>query len=171
MDRTLSFYFKLKSDHRSGYSTMRSKKEYLKDMYFAHLYDMVQDPDVSFQDYFFKRFKVPYDDWSSLDHHRMDAVIRFENMSEEFDDTLKKIGIQPVRQLPKSNSTKGREKGEFESYFEPVKDHAVKIFGPFMQQSGYEFPEDWNVGEVPRSSIWMFNIMKAFRKPFWRLLY
>ncbi len=145
MDRTLSFYFKLKHDHKNRFSSMRNKKEYLKEIYFKRLYDMVQDPNVTFQQYFLKRFSLPYDDWSSLDHHRMDAILRFEDMSADFDATLRKMGIDPVRELPKGNATKGREEASFESYYEPVKDHAVKIFGPFMQQWGYAFPASWNV--------------------------
>lgn len=171
MDRTLSFYFKLKNDHKNRFSSMKSKKEYLKDIYFKRLYDLVQDPNVTFQDYFLKRFTLPYDDWSSLDHHRMNAIIRFENMTEDFDATLRNIGIEPVRQLPKGNATKGREEAGFESYFEPVKDHAVKIFGPFMKQSGYEFPAEWNVSEIPTSSERRFKLLKLVRKPFWRILY
>ena len=171
MDRTLSFYFKLKNDHKSRFSSMSSKKEHLKDIYFKRLYNLVQDPNVSFQDYFLKRFTMPYDAWSRLDHHHMDGILRFENMADDFGSILRKIGIEPIRELPKGNATKGREDVGFESYFEPVKDHAVKIFGPFMMQAGYAFPDSWNVGEAPASATRMFNLLKLVRKPFWRLVY
>jgi hypothetical protein len=171
MDRTLSFYFKLKHDHKNRFSSMRSKKEYLKEIYFRRLYDLVQDPKVTFQDYFLKRFNLPYDDWSSLDHHRMNAILRFEDMSADFDAALRKIGIDPVRQLPKGNATKGREEAGFESHFEPVKEHAIKIFGPFMQQAGYSFPDSWQVKEVPSGATRKFLWLKLLRKPFWKLFY
>ena len=52
---------------------------------------------------------IPYDDISTLDHKKFSYLIRFENLTKDFENALKEIGINPVRELPVYNNTKHKK--------------------------------------------------------------
>jgi hypothetical protein len=44
--------------------------------------------------------------------------------------------------LPVVNKTTGKE--DYLKYYTPdIRERSIYIFGPFMQQWGYEFPKEW----------------------------
>jgi len=64
---------------------------------------------------------------------------------------LRKIGIEPIRELPRVNQT-AEKKSDFLAYFTPdLYEQAKTVYGPFMRKWGYRFPEQW--GPVHRSWI------------------
>ncbi len=71
---------------------------------------------------------------------RCNAVMRFENLHEDFPAVLRQIGIEPVRPLPRVNRTS--EKAPFQTYFD---ERALEIAKPkltaLMDEFGYDWPQ------------------------------
>lgn len=168
LDFIVSEFLKIKSNHKGRYTNAKewrknggtlSNKNLL-------LYDEITSKNMSFQDYFLKYYKLPYDNWSNVAHDKFDYIVRFENLQTDFFAALRKLGIEPKRELPKINKTS--EKEDFTKYFTPeIRKHAVFVFGPFMKKWGYEFPGDWEVRKPGFVSFTLFNIMGIVRKIYW----
>ena len=80
---------------------------------------------------------------SLLSHHKFDNIIYFENITKDFNFTLKKLGIKKERDLPIVNKTRIRN-SNFEEYFQNgIRKRAIWVFGPYMKRWGYEFPSEW----------------------------
>jgi len=170
LDKILSLYFKYKFDHRK-YDDPRIYQR--GNPFIARLmmsqYRYVKKNDASFEDFFRRYYHLPYNDWSSLDHDKMDFVIRFEHLSQDFEKALLRIGLAPVRSLPVTNKT-ARRSSDFWSYYDSgIRDRAQWVFGPYFRRWNYDFPDDWEVHEY-RSAEMMFRITNAFRSVYWRYL-
>jgi hypothetical protein len=71
-----------------------------------------------------------------------DYILRFENLDKDFGEALKRIRVKRKRRLPQVNKTS--KKGDFENNYDAnTCQYAVKIFGPFMENWDYAFPESW----------------------------
>lgn len=122
--------------------------------------------DADFETFLRRWYVLPYDTWTSLDHRRLDMVMRTESLADDFATALGRIGIDPVRRLPVVNATPGRE-GDYESFYTPsARDRAAWVFGPYMREWDYEFPASWGAVHVP---WWSTPLMRTVRVP--RMLY
>ena len=66
--------------------------------------------------------------------------------------------------MPVRNKTIGRS-AEWESYYTPMMyDKAKKIYGPFMQKWGYEFPSSWGEYRVSRIKQEEFRLVNLLKK-------
>ncbi len=126
--------------------------------------------DVGFVNFLNKFYWFPYDNWSRLSHHRMDALIRFENLQDDFFECLRKIGVEPVRPLPAKNVTVGKRADPIALYTPEVRRAVIRNFGPFMQKWGYSFPEDWGDVRVPLHRRWLFELCAIPRRARWEAL-
>lgn len=170
MDKILSLYFKYTTDHRryDDPETYRRDNALIAWLLMSQ-YRFVNRNNASFADFFRRFYRLPYDDWSSLDHEKMDFVLRFENLSEDFETVLRRIGITPVRPLPVINKTASRSK-DFWNYYDPeIRGRAEWVFGPYFRRWRYEFPEDWETKGY-RSAELMFQVTNIFRNLYWRYL-
>ena len=170
MDKILSLYFKYKTNHRryDDPETYRRDNALIAWLLMSQ-FRFVNRNNASFSDFFRRFYRLPYDDWSSLDHEKMDFVIRFENLSEDFETVLYRIGLTPVRPLPVVNKTANRSK-DFWSYYDPeIRGRAEWVFGPYFCRWRYEFPEDWETKGY-RSAELMFQFTNIFRNFYWRYL-
>jgi hypothetical protein len=132
------------------------------------LYRWVQDTRPDFEAFLRRVYLLPFDTWTSLDHKRLDAIIRFESLAEDFEAVLRRVGMEPVRPLPVVNVTPGRER-DYLSYYTPrAAGLAVKIFGPYMQEWSYAFPESWGPVRVPVRSKLLYRFARVFRTIYWR---
>ena len=96
------------------------------------IYAWTQRTNATFADFLKRWYIVPYDTWTSLDHERIDMVLRFEHLQEDFAEALRRIGLEQVRPLPAINVTPGRER-DFVGYYTPdIVERAVWVFGPYM---------------------------------------
>lgn len=128
----------------------------------------VQRTDADFESFLRRWYVLPYDTWTSLDHKRMDAVLRFESLAADFDTTLRQLGVAPVRDLPVRNVTPGRDR-DWVSYYTPgAIRRAAWVFGPYMEQWGYSFPASWGDVRVPAWSRLLFRVAHAFRSVYWK---
>ena len=167
-DKILSLYFKYCTDHR-GYENpeiWERGNRFIKWL-MQRQFRYVHDRGASFTEFFLHYYHLPYDDWSCLDHHRLDHVIYFENLSADFEAALRKLGLEPVRPLPVVNKTGGRKK-EFWSYYEPeAQRRAQWVFGPYFRRWGYEFPAEWSHTTF-RCDQAVFTGANFLRKAYWR---
>jgi hypothetical protein len=102
----------------------------------------IKNTDANFESYFRRYFKTPFSDMIDLSGARLDFVIRYENLQQDFSRPLDGLHIRQVRPIPKVNKTQGKDK-PFDSYYpRELVDRAKRICGPFMRKWGYEFPPD-----------------------------
>jgi hypothetical protein len=180
LDQAVSMYFKYKNDKELGdlMLTGKNKKQngtslrlYLSIRRHKTRAGYVLNNNATFEQYFFKFYKLPYSDWSVLDHKKFEHLIRFEHLAEDYKKVFTEIGVPVRRDLPAANKTPGREK-TFWSYYatDRAKRHAKFIFGPYMRYWGYEFPKDWNNIREPWHAELLFNLLNIPRKFYWKYL-
>lgn len=132
------------------------------------IYKWVHDNDATFEQFLRRWYLLPYDTWASLDHRRLDMVLRFENLSADFAEVLRQIGLDALRPLPVVNPTPARAR-EFEDYYTPrAIDRAVWVFGPYMEHFGYHFPGAWGALRVPAWSRVARRLVGLFRGLYWK---
>lgn len=143
LDRTISFYEKLKSDPNNYISDIEyQRKKNLAERYFFKQYKYIQENNASFSQYLKKFYYFPYDDRSCLHHSQFDYVYRFETIQDDFAKILKRIGIEQVRPLPVVNRTKGKSTDQSVYLDMSAREQVVRVFGPFMEKWGYDMPFD-----------------------------
>ena len=164
MDEVVSIYEKYKTNHRGNYTDPRKLKKHGGHVTQADLerFRFIQEQNADFPAFFTRFYRLPYDNWSSLDHHRFDFIIRFEKLQEGFTQVLEKLGIKQKRPLPIANPT--ADKGSFLSYYPPeIRKRAVWVLGPFMKKWGYEFPPEWGSVAPPWASVVLFRLLSIYR--------
>jgi len=148
LDDAVSQYFKLKTDHNERMTNPErapKSKPLLNRVVDRHIFGYLRRTDADFPRYFMRYHVLPYDRWSSLSHDRFDYVIRFESLAEDFAEVLDRIGITPRRELPQVNTTAARAR-TWRDYYPPhTRARARRVFGPFMERWGYEFPPEWEI--------------------------
>jgi hypothetical protein len=134
------------------------------------IFSWIRKNDADFESFLLTWYRLPYDTWTSLDHKRMNKIIRFERLSEDFEDALRKIGLDPLRPLPVHNATPGRDRDFVSQYTPRAIKRAVWVFGPYMEEWGYEFPASWGPVKVPLAAKIMMRILRVFRGMYWKYL-
>jgi hypothetical protein len=169
LDITVSQYFRMVSNHRDIFTDpeklkIRSNREQRRKQ---RLYQGLKNNDVDFQTYFLKYYKRPYNSWASLILGKSDFVIRFENLQADFARLLQILGLELKRPLHIRNSTQARRK-DFLSYYSPdMIPRAKKVFGPFMEQWGYEFPKEWGQPHLTWRDKLEFELFTLLKKAKW----
>jgi hypothetical protein len=168
MDMVVSGYLKMKNDHKGRYTNpneWRRNGGTISDKNLK-LYQTVKD--LTFEEYFNKYFKLPYDNWSNVAHDKFDFIIRFENIQKDFSEALRRLNIEQKRELPQKNKTE--QKGSFINYYTPaIRENAIFVFGPFMKKWRYFFPEEWNAIKVNPLSFTLFTLLGVLRKNYWKI--
>ena len=94
----------------------------------------------------------------------------FESIQEDFSAVLEMLNIPQVRPLPKKGKTVGRRGHFSEFYSEDTRQHAVNIFGPFMEHWNYVLPSDWAHLSISDRSRAEFAVLSFFRHNYWKYL-
>jgi len=127
-------------------------------------FDFIINNNATFQQYFNKFYKKPYDNLSSLTIDYCDFVIRYENIDRDYLSALKNIGISNPKPLNVANKTLGKVQNDILGYYtDEIKDRAVSVFGPFMRKYNYVFPEQWKDVKPSLISIYQFRILSILR--------
>lgn len=167
MDMVVSGYLKMKNNHKGRYTNPKDWRKNGGTITDKNLQLYQKIKDLTFEEYFKQYHKLPYDNWSSVAHHKFDFIIRFENIQEDFAEVLKRLNIEPKREIPQINKT--LQKGNFINYYTPeIREQAIFVFGPFMRKWGYSFPEEWNVKKVKPLSLIFFETLGVLKKTYWR---
>ncbi len=175
-DQTVSMYFKYKNDLDERFSSGRKRpgkwlRKSLAKNRDQERYNYIITNNATFEQYFLKFFKTPYSNWSIVHHKKMDHIIRFENLREDYKRIFTNLGLPVTRDLPQANKTP-EKKTDFWSYYESdeAKRRAKFVFGPFMEYWGYKFPESWNNIKMPANAKLIYNLINVPRKLYWRFL-
>lgn len=174
MDVIVSKYFKYKSDHEN-YASKKVKHGKLRKIIMPKVEearrDFIVKNDADFETFFLKYYTWPYSAWSILSHHKLNFLMRFESLTEDFSSVLKEIGIKPVRELPRYNKT-GLKSDHFTSYYKrpEAKRRAIEVFGPYMREWGYTFPENWEETREASPAFKKYRMVNMLRKMYWSRL-
>lgn len=174
LDQAVSHYFKYKTDHNGRFSNMRKKKKERKYAgYFINRYrhverfNYIKENDASFQDFFLKFYQSQYSNWSIMDHKKMDYIIRYENIQQDFERTLEKLNIEKKGDLPYHNKTESKSKHFLEYYdTKEMQQRAYSVFYWFMNDWNYDFPVDWKINETPPSKL-AYDFVNLIKKRYW----
>ncbi|NND95681.1 MAG: hypothetical protein HKN45_12535 [Flavobacteriales bacterium] len=176
MDQAVSHYYKYLNDHKGKYSKPQPRKNgrvkyWLNERGHRKRFKFIKDNKASFGDYFLEFYTRPYLDWSLLDESRMDGIIRFEHIQEDFTKVLTDIGVVQKRPLPQINKTKDKARTFIDHYdSEELQSRAIEIFGPYMEIWGYSFPSSWEVGEKAGRFKKRFERDLNLKKVYWSFL-
>ena len=174
LDLVVSKYFKYKHNHK-GYVDKKvvhgkARRLVMPGVEKGRRDDILAN-DLSFEEFFLKYYKWPYSSWSIMDHKNLNFVLRFEQLSQDFEKVIAAIGIPLVRPLPLFNATEGKAKDFYQYYQSPeVRSRAVSVFKPYMDEWGYSFPADWGVAASEKGSHRTYQFINYFRKFYWRHL-
>ena len=167
LDTRVSGYFKIKTNHKDAFSNPGSIESLEVDYVDLKRYERFKkNSNVTFEAGFLasKLWERPYSSMIELSGDRLDFVIRYENLQEGFAEALRRLGIKQVRAIPTSNKTQGR-KSDWTSYYTPnMIEKAKRVYGPYMQKWGYEFPATWGdyqVSRVKQVEFRIVNLMKT----------
>lgn len=174
IDKAVSHYFKYKTDHRTAFSKPRRnpRKKIFTFLTETHLnrirYQFIQDQTADFTAFFKAFYKLPYSDWSILSHKEFDFVIRFENLQNDFAETITRLGISLVRELPLRNKTSEKDT-EFTSYYtSDIIPLAKRVFGLYMAYWDYDFPKTWGEYQPTRRDRFYYAALNIPRVFYWR---
>ena len=157
LDDAVSWYEKFRT--RDDIGTRQSKSHRKRFRY-------VRDNDADFGSFLKRFYRLPYDSWTNAHHRHMDQIIRFENLQSDFASLLELVGAEQVRPLPSRNQTVGKK--HFEDYYDDtIRDHALFVFGPYMQEWGYQFPHNWGKVSVPKTSRFLYAALRSPRRLYW----
>jgi hypothetical protein len=170
LDVAVSRYVQLKTDKGQRFSdpVKLAQRNTAVERLETRIYHWIHDNDADFEQFLRRWYLLPYDTWASLDHRRMDMLLRFESLADDFDSALRRLGLEPVRRLPVVNPTRARE-GGFESYYTPAAiRRAAWVFGPYMEEWGYAFPAAWGEVRVPAWSRLLMHVLRLGRGIYWK---
>lgn len=166
MDIVSTVYEKMKANEKGNFTNPKHFKENGGHITKKHRrrFRFIHKNKATFQQYFKKFYRQPYDNLASLTISDCDYIIRYENLAQDYSTALKKVGIKNAPKLPLANKTKGKNKNIQAYYTNDIKQRAVFVFGPFMQKYNYCFPQKWGDIKVPYLSTLQFKILMATRK-------
>jgi hypothetical protein len=169
LDVAVTRYVRLKDDVQELYRDPRkvAVRNSLASRVERRIHAWVQRTDADFDSFLRRWYLVPYDTWTTLDQRRMNAVMRFESLPADFDATLRRIGITPIRELPVRNATPGKDRAWEAQYTPGARRRAIWIFGPYMEHWGYAFPESWGSVRIPWWSRVLYRLAHFFRSFYW----
>jgi hypothetical protein len=169
LDEIVSFYFKLKTDHRGDYSNPDNHTEnggWVNPRLRRH-FRFIHDAQAGFIDYVARFHPLPYVNWSVLAHKRLDAVMRYERLQDDFAAVLTSLGLQQVRPLPLVNPTRKGAVHPLQALNAEERRRLQWIFGPMMRYWGYAWPEGWAEPRAPLSSELGFQLMRLVKTTYW----
>ena len=128
------------------------------------VFKFINEKNATFQQYFKRFFKKPYDNLASITIHNCDYVIRYENIGDDYLKALKKTGVKNPKPLPAANQTVGKDRSFLDYYTEEIKDQTISVFGPFFAKYNYSFPQNWGHIQPPLKSMLQFRILGFSRR-------
>ena len=170
LDDAVSRYFKLRTDHKNRYSHTGLKKSprLVNRLIDDRMFQYIERHDPEFPEFLRRFYVFPYDTWASLSHRRLDFVMRFENLAADFEEALRRIGLEPKRPLPVVNAT-GARRRSFETYYTPdLRPRVRRVFGPYMEQWGYSFPPEWGLERPSTLHRAEYLAFSSLAKVYWR---
>ena len=151
LDQAVSSYFKAVNDPSAG--TSRSLTHRLtRTSTSAERADFAKCLPTDFSRFFCEFYSWVYAPRWLSSQRESDSVIRFESIQQGFAEALALTNTPLERPLPLINKTQ-RPSRTFEDFYnDRAQAHAHRVFGPFMDEWGYSFPNGWRTPTHPTSS-------------------
>lgn len=160
LDTAVTQYEKMRSNHKGRYTDPKRIGTHSVPHRVKRLFDLIHEGKADFATFLRHIHPQVYNNFYLLLHEEMDFIMRFENLNTDFTTAISRIGIESHEPLPHTNKTS--EKAPFESYYTPdAIAHAVRVYGPYMAEWGYDFPDAWGDVRVPRSSNLRFRTVNS----------
>ena len=142
LDAALTSYFKMKTNHRGRFTSERLRNTPSVTRRHIELFEFVRSG-ASFPDFLVKFQPGVYNNAYLLLHRRFDYVMRYERLQEDFAEVLKRLGVRQIRPIPVVNRTNQKTATFWDYYPQGIREHAMRLYWPYMRRWGYDFPEDW----------------------------
>jgi len=166
LDEAVSRFFKLKTDHESGFSDPAALEEGRVDFVDVKRFRFIQDTAGDFETYFLHYHRRPFSSLIDLSGSHLDFVIRYEQLQQDFSAILAELDLDPVRAIPVVNKTGGR-KADWMAYYTPATVELAKLkFQPFMRRWGYEFPVEWGPAPYRLQDEWTYRLLGMVRRQY-----
>jgi hypothetical protein len=163
LDKLVSRYYKLKTDHKGAFSEPKSTERLTVDFSDRRKYEFITHTGATFATFFREYGRRPYGSFLDISADHVDFVVRFERLQDGFSEVLRLLGLEQVRPVPLVNKTRGRET-DWVSYYTPdIIEQAKKVCGPFMKRWGYAFPPGWGEYRVSRMGQLNDRLASALR--------
>lgn len=143
---------------------------YYERLYLLPTVKWIKQEQPTFEQFLKKKYTLPYCDWSILDHSRMNYIISFEKLNEDFKTALTKIGLQPVRNLPQKNVTK--EKASLADHLSSTsRAELERVFGPFLKEQHLEhYLRAVDISEATHNKSLSYSLSKATYRIYYSLV-
>ena len=166
MEIAVTVYEKMRANAKGNFTNPKLFKENGGHITKHHRqrFNFIQDKNASFQEYFTKFFKKPYDNFSSLTLDSCDFIIRYENIASDYLLALEKAGVESPKPLPVANKTAGKKNDLSLYYTDEIKEQAIYVFAPFFEKYGYNFFAKWGEINTQILSSIKFKILGFLRK-------
>lgn len=155
LDLVYTEYSKYLSNHLGAFTSRDSNGKWVTDEHAARFTHVQKHQDFPL---FLQTFyNAVYHNWFLVGNNRFNSILRFESVQADFEQVLEKLEIQSQGSIPVSNKSK-RETDFVDAYnTDEIRQHAARMFGPFMMRWGYQFPTAWNINSVPSKSRLAFH--------------
>ena len=151
LDALVTEFCKFREDHKGSFSNPSNYARnggWVEDGH-VDKFQFVQKTNGDFPKFFQRYHRKIYFNWFLLGHRRFKKIMRFENIQNDFEETLKLLNIKPFRSLPIVN--KSARPDSFEDFFsEELQLDVVKYYGPFLHYWGYSFPDSFGLSKIPK---------------------
>jgi len=159
---TFSKYNKYLSDHKGKYSRLENKKtrkSWAESRELA-FYSFVQQT-KSFSKYITTYYKTPFVNHLAIHKDRCNDVIRFETLEQDFARVLARRHIKLELPLPYVNETCKSQQYSLDRLSRSELRHFAFVFGPFMEEWGYDFPDVFDGVKIPASAPLIYAAKKS----------
>ena len=131
-------------------------------------YEFITQKETTFQKYFLKFYKLPYDNPSSITFQHCDYIIRYENIDEDYKKALNLAGVKNPRSLPVANKTSNKRSNINIYYTREIRNRALFVFGPFFKDYNFSFPSEWKIENIHKISYLIYSILRFIRRWRWK---
>jgi hypothetical protein len=169
LDVAVTQYLRYKTDHGNSYTKPKKPGSANVTTLFQRMaFQYTQRPESDFAAYFRRCHKLPYDDSVSRDARQYaQFFIRFEHLEEDFAEVLRRIGIEQKGPLPHVNKTATKARNYLSYYTPDITEQATRVFGPCMEEWGYELPPAWRTSSIPPMSQFNYRVVNFLRDFYW----
>jgi hypothetical protein len=98
-------------------------------------------------------------------------VLRYEHLEDDFGSWLGSIGLRVVGPIPRKNTTDRRERDFSDWYSGDLRQHASRVFGPYLRQWGYNLPTGWPAINPTAFDLIYFQTDAILRRFYFRRLH
>ncbi len=166
LDKAVSRYFKLKTNHKGAFTDPEALKAGLVDSADLEKFRFIQQTDADFESYFLRYHRRPFSSMIDLSSGHLDFVIRSENLQSDFATVLRRLSLESVRPISVMNKTQNR-RSDWRIYYTPATvELARRMFGPFMRRWAYKFPTEWGPTEASRQDEWAYKVLGMARRQY-----